>query len=629
MENQPTNPQDTEQETTEIEPTSHEPGDTIQPNEVTASPDTPLTAAVVPPTPDNSEKHPKHHLSKKQVVVFSVLAIVLILTASVGAFLLGKKSSDQSSANTQPDASAKLIPKDESKAQTRLTLTDGDIVYHSDAKPLGNLKLMKAYVADEYGYGDDAGDPNEGVEYFEIGTTKDGHDVIYISFGGGLGPSGEYIAISDKDSYTVLTRALDDDNQAFKWADNVTIDNTTKISALVAPDTAEVSGQKIKKRDFMSGPSGTVITPDSKLATLQKTEIGTSDGWKFYRAISTDESSYQIISIYATFNNIFWSNYNLNGELAQNTDKQIAIKWSKGENNSSTYDNAGVGCGNSGFMVPRSLTKNQLAEVGKSPQGQTLYQLPATHAFVKDLHEKDYSNGEYLGDTSGLKNLTAEQLNEKHGYFLVENALGDYVVMLRGDIFIRGGCAKPVVYLYPTKTTNVSVSVGADVTLSDPYYNNSTGWRNVIAQPNGQLTYQAKQYGSLFWEGYGHGEYPAITAGTVVRTEYALHTMRQQLYAQGMNQTETNEFIDFWKDKLPSKPYTRITWFDTKELNQLAPLYIVPRPQTLIRVFVDFEGLEKPIYLPPQQFQAPARNGFTVTEWGGLARDGSVPKLLR
>ena len=71
---------------------------------------------------------------------------------------------------------------------------------------------------------------------------------------------------------------------------------------------------------------------------------------------------------------------------------------------------------------------------------------------------------------------------------------------------------------------------------------------------------------------------------------------------------------------MPSTPYVRVTWFGKSQMDQLAPLIIIPKPDTVIRIFMDFEGLERPISIPPQRLGAPTRRGFTVVEWGGLLR---------
>jgi hypothetical protein len=222
-----------------------------------------------------------------------------------------------------------------------------------------------------------------------------------------------------------------------------------------------------------------------------------------------------------------------------------------------------------------------------------------------------------------LSNLTASQYQDKHGAFVAKNALGELEVYERNDLTTGGGCGKPVVYLYPQQTTNVNVTVGADVVKSAPIYT-AAGWRNVLAQPNGMLTYQGKRYDSLYWEGFGNGAYPAITAGTVVPRSQAVATIRQQLAAQGLNQKETDDFLEYWEPKLPTQPYIRLTWFDTEQMNQLAPLHISPTPNTVIRVFLDFQGLDQPVTLPAQTLSSLPRTGFTVVEWGGLLRDGSL-----
>jgi hypothetical protein len=146
----------------------------------------------------------------------------------------------------------------------------------------------------------------------------------------------------------------------------------------------------------------------------------------------------------------------------------------------------------------------------------------------------------------------------------------------------------------------------------------------VLAQPSGQLSYQGKPYNNLFWEGLGIGEYPVVDAGIIVPRVDAIPTIRQQLHYQGLNQTEIQDFMAYWGPKLPTTKYVRLTWFGTADLNDLAPLHISPTPSTLIRVFLDFQGLNRTYALKPQQLSAPARQGFTVIEWGGLDRSANL-----
>jgi hypothetical protein len=178
-------------------------------------------------------------------------------------------------------------------------------------------------------------------------------------------------------------------------------------------------------------------------------------------------------------------------------------------------------------------------------------------------------------------------------------------------------CAKPVIYLYPAQDTNVSVKVGANVTLSEPTYPDN-GW-NVLAHPNGQLEYQGQSYPNLFWEGTGFGIYPNKSKfGVVVPQSELISTLSTQLKQLGLNDQESADFMEFWTNKLPKTPYVRLTWLDTADMNQLAPLKVFPAPKTAIRIFLEFEGLQQPVDLISQKLSAPIRDGFTLVEWGGL-----------
>lgn len=69
---------------------------------------------------------------------------------------------------------------------------------------------------------------------------------------------------------------------------------------------------------------------------------------------------------------------------------------------------------------------------------------------------------------------------------MIESPNNGWLVYVRNSFAPQYGCGKPVIYLYPTRTINVSVRVGADVTVSDPSYPVG-GWREVTVEPSGQL----------------------------------------------------------------------------------------------------------------------------------------------
>jgi len=213
--------------------------------------------------------------------------------------------------------------------------------------------------------------------------------------------------------------------------------------------------------------------------------------------------------------------------------------------------------------------------------------------------------------------LSIEEYARQNNHFLYQDPSGDYILFVNSQYAPAVECGKPVVYLYPETETQVTVKVAADITKSEPLYPNK-GW-TVLAKPNGQLTYQGTVYPNLFWEGLGHGPYPNKSYyGTLVTQDKLIPTLYSQLKAQGLNQQESSDFMDFWASRLPKDPYVRLTWLNTRDMDILAPLDVSPRPDTSIRVFLEFEGYQTPVKLLPQKLSSIPRKGFTLIEWGGL-----------
>jgi hypothetical protein len=250
-----------------------------------------------------------------------------------------------------------------------------------------------------------------------------------------------------------------------------------------------------------------------------------------------------------------------------------------------------------------------LIEAGKT-NGQTVYTLnSATHPVMNTIYKNYNADGTLPGAP------TQQQMFDDKGVIVVRNELG-YRVVLVSDKYQRAGeCGKPVIYLYPESPTALSVKVGANVTKSEPLYGN--GW-DVFAMPDGKLLTSGGTYDSLFWEGIGQGNYPQITEGFVVKRSKVEKTLWQHLQQLGLNQKESADFMEFWMPLMPDTQYVRLTWFGTQQMNELAPLMLSEKPDTTIRIFLDFEGLDTKIALPTQRLSHPDRKGFVVVEWGGL-----------
>ena len=88
----------------------------------------------------------------------------------------------------------------------------------------------------------------------------------------------------------------------------------------------------------------------------------------------------------------------------------------------------------------------------------------------------------------------------------------------------------------------------------------------------------------------------------------------------GLNQKETADFIEFWEPRMQGKPYYAVSFYGTHVMNQLAPLTVTPKPDTIIRILMDFTPLDHPVAVTPYSLTSIPRTGFTVIEWGGVIR---------
>lgn len=178
-------------------------------------------------------------------------------------------------------------------------------------------------------------------------------------------------------------------------------------------------------------------------------------------------------------------------------------------------------------------------------------------------------------------------------------------------------CEKPIIYLYPETNTEISVKLGKaeNITCSYPEYKN--GW-NVIANPDGTLidNNTGRKLYSLYWEGI-QSEPINFEEGFVVAGKDSIQFLEKKLAILGLNEIEAEEFIVYWLPKLESNKYNFIRFQTEEEINNNMPLEITPKPDTVIRIVMEFKGIENPIQIQEQKLITPQRTGFTVVEWGG------------
>ena len=175
---------------------------------------------------------------------------------------------------------------------------------------------------------------------------------------------------------------------------------------------------------------------------------------------------------------------------------------------------------------------------------------------------------------------------------------------------------KPIIYLYPEEDSNISIKVDHPEKFNVTYPKYKDGW-NVLAKTDGTLIDKnGRKYYSLYWEG-NMSSNDMKSDGFIVKGKDVSEFLEDKLTILGLNYKEREEFIIYWLPQLENNKYNYIRFKTMDEINDNMKLIIDPKPDTLIRVMMEFKSLDKNINIKPQSLKKVSRSGYTVVEWGG------------
>ncbi|EKD76699.1 MAG: hypothetical protein ACD_43C00018G0004 [uncultured bacterium] len=525
-----------------------------------------------------------------------------------------------SNGNSDSNASVAVTTNKNNTNATITTVTavvDAGVTWLTKPQPLDNLMLF----ADSADFGD-------GDTYYKVADLADGGEIIYFN----RETMGTEVNRFRKDAtgaYYLLVNHSEafyshNNEAAATLAENVQLDDTTVYQALDYPGQIAV-GDIIFKQNWLPFTTELLFDEENDDPANPFAEVGETPYGMMYvdtTAIETTEANGSIEAKsyilkmadgstvrYEVKKDFFADDNSLIAEF-DDEDKDLADR--------TYFPGMVVGsCGNTeGDQYLVDMTAEAMTQVATTPSGDPLYTILDPESSVLLNAYETYKLGrDHDGSTTTL--LSYEEFIAIRPLIIWQDKQNDYLVFMDNDYAPLVECGKPVIYLYPTETTAVGVQVGADIRISEPAYDD--GWK-VTAQPNGILSLtDGSTVNSLYWEGKGYGSYPRITTGRVVATQNIEQELRSDLAAQGLNNQEAADFLEFWLPRMPKTPYIRLSWLTTEQMNKLAPLSVQPNPNTVIRVFLDFSGqTTAENNLLPQQFQAIKRTGFTLVEWGGL-----------
>jgi hypothetical protein len=391
-----------------------------------------------------------------------------------------------------------------------------------------------------------------------------------------------------------------------------TVDSETMISELDYPTT-------------LTGPSPRQTLELDAYATGYFHSDGLTVAFTHptYGAVYTDlasANSYPRYGFYLRAPDGTVRTYKLKIDFVNSSDVP-AITWTDSTTNTTAYNFTKIGgCGSQNFtnvVDPNEVVLSRdLERIGQSSAGDPIYGLKdERHELLMGM----YDSYGVLNDDGTKESYDVFIANRPIIFFL--DSFDRLVQGQSNDYQPLAECGKPVIYLYPEKTTDVSVKVepSGGFSKTEPAYNN--GW-NVTATPEGQLTELAtgSVYPYLFWEGRSNSVYQTPNRGWVVPQSEVQGFLLEKLAKLGLNAKESADFIEFWEPRMQGAPYYFVTFLGNREMNQLAPLTVDPKPDTVIRILMDFTPLEKPIDVQGYDIRTPERQGFTVVEWGGVLR---------
>ncbi len=216
---------------------------------------------------------------------------------------------------------------------------------------------------------------------------------------------------------------------------------------------------------------------------------------------------------------------------------------------------------------------------------------------------------------TGVYTVTVTRNDWEHGDRIDRVAvLSGQTTTVNLNLFSEAMVDKPNLYLYPTQTTQVGVTLAlcgdCVVTESIPEY--GSGW-DVTVEPSGLIddTYTYLYYEAEIARNFPMHEGWSIPAADVPRF------FNETLAAYGLTAAETADFVDYWSTHLPDAPFYGIyPLTEASVIEPLVGLRIDPQPDSLFRLWFVVSPEVTPPALSPPVIDSPPRIGFTAVEWG-------------
>jgi len=624
---------------------------------------------------------PKTGLTSKQKKIILTLVIVSVgilalITGTIGVILIVNNANSQNGANDQSSSSSvsfTATSDTSSESVSSHTLNadgtmDLDIDFSDPELLAEDMSVFAAVEGNEYAYDPDSDDP---YDVYRLGTVLAGIlsvptdegllDVqgygYYVAFRPGYfsidmgdvpsmihflkenDDSGSWIVI-DRYAYGFIDATLFQSEVPFLMPNEVSRGVTELMIPLPVDDSMATYFLSDEWVNYSSYGS---IYPEFA-SDVDKQQLDTIDSVPVYQS-TDDPAKIFIVTRDGFVSPIAMIPTLIVGDNTISSDVYTAsipqVTWEDGTTNTSPYDYISIG--GCGFLFGLEVVNDEisiwdLTEVGVDADGNPVYiQTQADNEYETKLYNEDYIAFDYymyndLTDDD-VTPFTYEEFRAQHPVIYWEDEYGNIIRFASRSYVMTGGCAKPIAYLYPTETTDFSLSVVANgqVTFTYPRTGSDITWTGV-ASPDGTISIDGQDYPYLWWESRKDGALSTPKEQVVVSRGQLQGFLTDSLTRLGLNATERKDFSDFWVPKMMSSEsrYFKVGFLVDHEVDQIASLEIAPTPETIRRVFMVYAPIDTPISVNEEKvghvlsiddylhtLPSLVRTGFTVIEWGG------------
>ena len=180
---------------------------------------------------------------------------------------------------------------------------------------------------------------------------------------------------------------------------------------------------------------------------------------------------------------------------------------------------------------------------------------------------------------------------------------------------------KPVVYIYNEDgpiDVNISIKNKNKDNLDIEYPKSDNGVWKIIANSNGTIDYNSREYNYLFYEDSENINYN-LDEGFCVAGKDTEQFLEFTLTRFGLSQKEQDDFITYWLPEMVNNKYNIIK-FNPEEFFDVYKISSTPQADNMMRIFMVFKPSDEFVRIKEQNIEKIAnknRYGLTIVEWGG------------